>query len=70
MNGDVIGVRLARNSPVIFIDGNGLTLVPGDVVVVELTEGGEELEASVVIGAGQLLHASVSRLAGRALRAV
>ena len=68
MNGDVIGIRLTRNAPVIFIDRNGLTFSPGDAVVVELGDVDEELEASVVIGACQLLHASVARLVGRALR--
>lgn len=70
MNNEVIGVRLARNAPVLFIDGNRLTLAPGDVVVVELFDDGTEVEASVVIGSGQLLNASVGKLAGRALRDV
>lgn len=65
----MIGVRIARNSPVLFIDGNGLLNKPGDVIVVELsTEKGIEVEATVVIGAGQMLSASLGELAGRALR--
>ena len=64
MSIDVIGVRLARNAPVLFVDGNRLTLAPGDVVIVELFDGGEEVEASVVIGAGQLLNDSAGKLTG------
>ncbi|MDA1281300.1 MAG: hypothetical protein O2921_01545 [Chloroflexi bacterium] len=68
MNRDVIGVRLARNSPVTFVDGNQLTLLPGDEVVIELSGDSQEREAAVVIGTGQLLHGSIGKLAGRALR--
>ncbi len=67
---DVIGIRLARGAPVLFVDGNGLPLAPGEAVVVELSGDAKEVEASVVIGAGQLLSASVGKLAGRALRAI
>ncbi|MCH7592932.1 MAG: hypothetical protein IIB27_00265 [Chloroflexi bacterium] len=70
MSNDVIGVRLTRNAPVLFVDGNRLTLAPGDLVVIELFDGETEIEASVVVGAGQLLNTSAGKLAGRALRAV
>ncbi len=65
----MIGVRITRNSPVLFVDGDLLTVTPGDLVVVELSaDRGNEVEASVVIGSGQLLGASPGELAGRALR--
>ena len=70
MSNDVIGVRLTRNAPVLFVDGNRLTLAPGDLVVIGLFDGETEVEASVVVGAGQLLNTSAGKLAGRALRAV
>ncbi|MCH8234772.1 MAG: hypothetical protein IIC29_01450, partial [Chloroflexi bacterium] len=53
MSSDVIGVRLTRNAPVLFVDGNQLALAPGDAVMVELYDDGTEVEASVVIGTGQ-----------------
>jgi hypothetical protein len=69
---DVIGVRTSRNSPVLFIDASGLTCVPGDTVVVELSgtgdDEGSDLEAVVVIGTAQMLHASIGKLAGRVIR--
>ena len=75
LSNDVIGVRVSRNSPVLFVDGNGLTNGPGDAVLIELfaseTPGYDErreIEAVVVIGASQLLRASVGKLAGRAIR--
>ena len=58
MSNDVIGVRLTRNAPVLFVDGNRLTLAPGDLVVIELFDGETEIEASVVVGAGQLRNTS------------
>lgn len=70
MSNDVIGVRLTRNAPVLFVDGNRLTLAPGDLVVIELFDRETEIEASVVVGAGQLLNTSAGKLVGRALRAV
>ena len=69
MSNDVIGVRLTRNAPVLFVDGNRLTLVPGDLVVIELFDGETGIGASVVVGAGQLLDTAAGKLAGRALRA-
>ena len=33
--GSVLGVRLARNAPVLFVDGGGAQVRPGDRVVVE-----------------------------------
>jgi hypothetical protein len=69
---DVIGVRTSRNSPVLFVDVSGLDCVPGDTVVVELSgnadDEGPELEAVVVIGTAQMLHASIGKLAGRVTR--
>ena len=66
---DVIGIRIARNSEVLFVDGNGLDVAPGNMIVVELfADEGNEVEASVVISAGQMLHASVEAPTGRALR--
>ncbi len=68
----MIGVRTSRNSPVLFVDANGLTCVPGDTLVVELSGAGDddsrELEAVVVIGTAQMLHASIGKLAGRVIR--
>ena len=69
---DVIGVRTSRNSPVLFVDASGLTCVPGDTFVVELSgtgdDGGPESEVVVVIGTAQMLHASIGKLAGRVIR--
>jgi hypothetical protein len=49
-----------------------LTCVPGDTVVVELSgtgdDEGSDLEAVVVIGTAQMLHASIGKLAGRVIR--
>ena len=70
MSSAVIGVRLTSNAPVLFVDGNRLALAPGDAVMVELSDDGTEVEASVVIGTGQMLNASIGKLAGRVLRAV
>jgi hypothetical protein len=68
---DVIGVRTSRNSPVLFVDANGLICVPGDTIAVELSgaddDEGSELEAVVVIGTVQMLHASIVKLAGRVI---
>ncbi len=69
---DVIGVRTSRNSPVLFVDPSGLSTIPGDTVVIELSVTGDdvgtELEAVVVIGTAQMLHASIGKLAGRVIR--
>ena len=69
---DVIGVRISRNSPVLFVDASGLSTIPGDTVVIELSVTGDdvgtELEAVVVIGTAQMLHASIGKLAGRVIR--
>ncbi|MFP6593486.1 MAG: hypothetical protein VB860_00715 [Dehalococcoidia bacterium] len=71
MSKDVIGVRTSRNSPVLFVDANGLICVPGDTIAVELSgaddDEGSELEAVVVIGTVQMLHASIVKLAGRVI---
>jgi len=72
LNKDVTGVRTSRNSPVLFVDASGLTTIPGDTVVVELSvtgdDDGTELEAVVVIGTAQMLHASIGKLAGGVIR--
>jgi hypothetical protein len=69
---DAIGVRTSRNSPVLFVDASGVNTIPGDTVVVELSvigdDDGTELEAVVVIGTAQMLHASIGKLAGRVIR--
>lgn len=65
--GNVLGVRLARNAPVLFVDGGGAQVRPGDRVVIELAGDGER-EAIVSIGTGQMLLASVGALAGRVVR--
>jgi hypothetical protein len=68
----VIGVRTSRNSPVLFVDASGLSCVPGDTVIVELSGAGDdegsELEAVVVIGTAQMLHASIGKIAGRVIK--
>ena len=72
LNKDAIGVRTSRNSPVLFVDASGKSTIPGDMVVVELSvtgdHGGTELEAVVVIGTAQMLHASIGKMAGRVIR--
>lgn len=71
MSKDVIGVRVARNSPVLFVAGSDLTCATGDHVIIELFgENEEEVEATVVVDPGQMLHASVGKLSGRFIRAV
>ncbi len=67
----MIGVRIGRNSPVLFVEAGESDNTVGDQVIVALCDGtsGEE-EASVVIGKDQLIHASVDRLVGRVLRNV
>ena len=68
----MIGVRTSRNSPVLFVDASGLICAPGDPVVVELPGTGDdesqELEAVVVIGTAQMLHASIGKMAGRVIK--
>ena len=72
MSNEVIGVRTSRNSPVLFVDASGLSCVPGDTVIVELSGAGDdegsELEAVVVIGTAQMLHASIGKIAGRVIK--
>lgn len=72
MSNEVIGVRTSRNSPVLFVEARGLSCVPGDTVIVELSGAGDdegsELEAVVVIGTAQMLHASIGKIAGRVIK--
>ena len=72
LSNEVIGVRTSRNSPVLFVDASGLSCVPGDTVIVELSGAGDdegsELEAVVVIGTAQMLHASIGKIAGRVIK--
>ena len=51
----------------LFVDGGGAQVRPGDRVVIELAGDGER-EAIVSIGAGQMLRASVGAVAGRVVR--
>ncbi len=74
MNKDVIGVRIARNAPVLFVDGNDVTCTTGDRVIVGLSDGNganeEEVEATVVVDRSQMLHASVGTLSGRVISVI
>ena len=65
---DMLGVRLTRNGPVLFVAASGVKAAPGDSVIVALDENGGEREATVVIGAGQLLLAAIAGTAGRVVR--
>jgi hypothetical protein len=69
---DTIGVRTSRNSPVLFVDASGVSTIPGDTVVIELSvtgdDDGTQMEAVVVIGTAQMLHVSIGKLAGRVIR--
>lgn len=69
MSRDVIGVRIGRNAPILFVEAGEADNVVGDQVVIVLSDdGSNEHQASVVIDKGQMLNASVDKLAGRVLR--
>ncbi len=67
---NLVGVRVERSGPVLFVDSGGLDVAPGRRVAVELAGDGGEQEATVIIGAGQMLAASISVVAGRVVRAL
>ncbi len=64
----ILGVRLTRNGPVLFVAGSGVEAAAGDSVIVALDENGGEREATVVVGAGQMLSAAIAGTAGRVVR--
>jgi hypothetical protein len=74
LNKDVIGIRIARNAPVLFVADSDLTCTTGDRVIVELSDGNganeEEIEATVVVDRSQMLHASVGTLSGRVISVI
>ena len=71
MSKEVIGIRVARNGPVQFVEAGDADNIAGDLVVVALSDGESmEREASVVIGKSQMLQAPTGELAGRVLRNV
>lgn len=64
----MLGVRLTRNGPVLFVAASGVEAAAGDSVIVALEENGGEREATVVVGAGQLLSAAIAGTAGKVVR--
>jgi len=64
----ILGVRTSRNAPLLFVASGGIHADPGMKVIVRLDDTGKECEASVAIGAGQLISATGVRTAGTVLR--
>ncbi len=64
----IIGVRFKRYGRVYYYDDSGISLSFDDRVLVESDEG--EREASVVIGSGQTVHASLKGTLPRVLSVV
>ena len=70
-NGDareLLGVRIARNAPLVFVAARGISARPGTRVIVRLESEDGEREAVVAVGAGQLIFAGGIRPAGALLR--
>ena len=65
---DLLGVRTARNAPLLFVAAGGISACPGARVVVRLDAEDDEREAVVAVGAGQLIFAGGIRPAGIVLR--
>ena len=64
----MLGVRLERNGPVLFVAACGVEAAAGDSVIVALDDNGGERKATVVVGTGQLLSAAIAGTAGRVVR--
>ncbi len=67
-SGLLLGVRTARNAPLVFVAAHGINACPGARVIVRLDTEDNESEAVVAVGTGQLIFAGGIRPAGTVLR--
>ena len=63
-----MGVRLERNSPVLYVAAGACDARPGDRVLIEFEAGGGESEAIVAIGPDQVIFSGGVRPVGCCLR--
>ncbi len=64
----VAGVRLKRNSPVVWVAASDAELAAGDRVTVKLD--GEEHDATIAVAPGQLLNPARAQTTLKCLRCV
>ncbi len=65
---DILGVRLDRNGPVLFVESGNIHALRGARVAVKMSATGQEREATVCIGTGQMLAAAIENPTGRIVR--
>ena len=65
---ELLGVRVGRNAPLVFVAARGISARPGTRVIVRLDTEDDEREAVVAVGTGQLIFAGGIRPAGAVLR--
>ena len=64
----MLGVRLARNAPIVFVSAEGIEARPGERVIVKIDADERERQATVAIATGYLVSARGVRPSGAAVR--